>query len=330
MSTALNAAIERFRPPPGLRHGHIQSMLGAWTLRGRVIRYAARDFVKGTAAIIIASGGGVRLLAEQNMPHVPPRGVVVVLHGWEGGANSSYMVSVSQRLVGAGLATYRLNLRDHGGTFALNEGLFHSCRIDEVVAAVRAIGDRHQGIPLYLVGFSLGANFSLRVAARARTAGIAIRKVLAICPVLSPARTMQALEGGLWVYRHYFLRRWRKSLLAKAQHFPHLYDFGDLRRFATLTETTEHFVREYTEFASLEEYLNGYSLIGATLANLEVDSLLIATADDPVIPVADTAHLARSDALKVVVLPRGGHCGLLQDYGLRSWLDASIVDLLAH
>jgi predicted alpha/beta-fold hydrolase len=89
-------------------------------------------------------------------------------------------------------------------------------------------------------------------------------------------------------------------------------------------------VREYTEFATLEEYLNGYSIIGNTLANLEVESLLIATADDPVIPVADTAHLARSDALKVVVLPRGGHCGMLQDYGLRSWLDASVVDLLAN
>jgi predicted alpha/beta-fold hydrolase len=201
MSTALNAAIERFRPPPGLRYGHTQSILGAWSLRGRVIHYAARDFVKGTAAIIVASGGGVRLLAEQNMPQVAPKGVVVALHGWEGGANSSYMVSVSQRLVGAGFATYRLNFRDHGGTFALNEGLFHSCRIDEVVAAVRAIGDRHRGIPLYLVGFSLGGNFSLRVAARAHTAGIDIRKVMAVCPVLSPASTMQALESGLWVYR---------------------------------------------------------------------------------------------------------------------------------
>jgi predicted alpha/beta-fold hydrolase len=328
MSFASHAAIERFDPPPGLRHGHIQSMLGAWSLRGRFIHFAARDFVKESAAILIETADGTRLLARQNMPRTALGGVAVVMHGWEGSADSSYMLSVSQRLLGAGIATYRLNFRDHGGTFALNEGLFHSCRLAEVVDAVRSIGERHPGVPLYLVGFSLGGNFALRVAAQADRAGIALRKVVAVCPVLSPVRTMQALEQGLWVYRHYFLRRWRKSLLTKAQHFPGRYDFGDLRRFPTLTATTDHFVRTYTEFGSLEEYLNGYAIVGDVLAGLSVDSLLIATADDPVIPVEDTEHLAPSDALRLLELPRGGHCGLLQDYGLRSWIDASIIDLI--
>jgi len=56
----------------------------------------------------------------------------------------------------------RLNLRDHGDTQALNIGLFHSCRLGEVVGAVRSLQHQHPRRELSLVGFSLGGNFGLR------------------------------------------------------------------------------------------------------------------------------------------------------------------------
>src|SRR5690606_32028055 len=161
-----------------------------------------------------------------------------------------------RRLFDAGYEVLRLNFRDHGGTHALNEELFHSCRIDEVVGAVKAAVAARPRVPAYLVGYSLGGNFALRVAARAKAAAIPLERVVAICPVLNPVSTMHALEQGLWIYREYFLRRWRRSLLAKAAAFPELYRFGDLRRFRTLTATTEYFVKTYTDFGSLEAYLN--------------------------------------------------------------------------
>jgi uncharacterized protein len=152
--------------------------------------------------------------------------------------------------------------------------------------------------------------------------------VVAVCPVLSPASTMRALEEGLWMYRDYFLKRWRRSLLEKARVYPHLYAFGDLKRFATLTATTDFFVREYTEFGTLDRYLNGYAITGNALAQLEVPSLIVATRDDPVIPVSDLERLAQRPALRIAVLPHGGHCGLLADYQLRSWLVGRLARLL--
>ena len=128
---------------------------------------------------------------------------------------------------------FRLNFRDHGETFALNRDLFHSCRIDEVVGALAAITARHPAARTFVVGHSLGGNFALRAAARAPAAGIPLTKVVAVCPVLRPASTMRALEDGLWVYRQYFLRRWRRSLLAKAACFPGALRF---RRSASLSD----------------------------------------------------------------------------------------------
>jgi pimeloyl-ACP methyl ester carboxylesterase len=104
----------------------------------------------------------------------------------------------------------------------LNRELFHSCRIDEVVGALAEIASRYPAKPTFVVGHSLGGNFALRAAARAPAAGIRLTKVVAVCPVLRPWSTMRALEDGFWVYRRYFLRRWRRSLLAKAACFPEL------------------------------------------------------------------------------------------------------------
>jgi uncharacterized protein len=327
MTNVSERSLSEFKPPPGLRNPHIQSLLGASALRHGIIRYAARHFVKGSAARIIECSDA-RLLCHLTLPPGRPRGLVVALHGWEGCSGSSYILAAGRRLIEEGYVVARLNFRDHGGTQALNEGLFHSCRIGEVVEAVGLLQATFADVPLHLIGFSLGGNFALRVAVRANAAGIALERVVAVCPVLSPVSTMRALEGGLWVYRDYFLRRWRRSLNAKARVFPHLYSFGDLRRFSTLTETTDYFVRQYTEFGTLERYLNGYAIIGDELASLDVPSIIVATRDDPVIPVRDLEDVAQSPALQIALLPHGGHCGLLADYGLRSWLVARLDRLL--
>jgi len=106
---------------------------------------------------------------------------VVLLHGWEGSADSLYLLSLAQLLFEQRFEVVRLNLRDHGDTHHLNRELFHSCRLPEVVGAVRALQQRFAPRPLQLVGFSLGGNFMLRVAAQAREAGLDLERVIAAC-----------------------------------------------------------------------------------------------------------------------------------------------------
>ena len=140
---------------------------------------------------------------------------------------------------------------------------------------------------------------------------------------------MLALDEGFWIYRRYFLNRWRRSLVEKAAAFPHLYRFGDLGRFPTLTATTEFFVEHYTEFESLDEYLAGYALTGDALAGLSVPSRMVLASDDPVIPVEDLDDVAAPDALEVTIARRGGHCGFVDLPFGPAWIDREIVTDLA-
>ena len=318
-----------FQPPALLQNAHLQSVLASVPPRSSGVRRRAANFRELSADVIVDCGAGVRLLGHVALNPGSGNGrMVVMIHGWEGSAESTYMLSVAPLLLAQGYSIFRLNLRDHGDSHHLNEDLFHSCRLDEVVGAFGWIQRQYPQMSLSIVGYSLGGNFSLRVADAAPGAGLAIDRVVAVCPVLNPAQTMIALDRGWWVYRRYFQRRWSNSLVKKSDAFPARYSFGKLRSFTNLTDMTAYFVSRYTDYPDLYTYLNGYALTGERLAGLQIDSTLLLADDDPVIPVEGLADMHVPAALRVQRTAHGGHCGFLQDLHLRSWLDRFVLDEL--
>ena len=314
-----------FAPGGAWRNGHFQSILASMKLRRVLIERRSAAMSAASREEILDCGDGVRLSCLRAAQPDPKAPLAVLIHGWEGGANSLYMLSTSAMLYSAGFQVCRLQLRDHGDSHGLNEGLFHSCRIDEVVGAVAAIQRSAPGRALCLGGFSLGGNFSLRVAARAPGAGIDIAQVVAICPVLHPPATLDALEEGLWIYNTYFMRKWRRSLRIKHRLWPQRYDLDSILQNRSMRALTEHLVTEYSDFADLQTYLNGYSIIGDRLAGITAPALLLAAEDDPVIPVAHIEQLVCPPAVEILRTPHGGHCGFLESFGGHSWAERVIV-----
>lgn len=325
----------RFRPPLGLRNGHIQSILAATELRQRRAESAARGLLDTATEVILDCGEGVRLQAF----HSPAarthagggsRGLVVLLHGWEGTAGSSYLIVTGQHLVDLGFDVVRLHYRDHGNTHRLNEGVFHSCRIREVVGAVGAVGDLYRPRQLLVAGFSLGGNFALRVGLHAPAAGIDLAALVAVNPVIDPAHTMVAMESGWSFYERHFLRKWQRSLRSKQQAFPGIYDFEPCMSMTSLRAITAYVAERYTGFNSLEAYLDGYSLAGDRLAALEVPTTIVTAEDDPLIPIDDFRALRVPGGVALRTLPYGGHCAFLEGYQLDSWLERSVAEHLAE
>jgi uncharacterized protein len=314
---------ESFRPPAWLRGRHLQSILPSLPPRQRWIVRRCAPLTAASREVVLQCGDGVRLLALHARP-AGARRCALLLHGWEGDANAGYLLLLAQQLFERGFEVLRLNLRDHGGTQHLNRGLFHSCLLDEVVGAVRA-AQGLSGLPLWLAGYSLGGNFLLRAAARAPGEGLAIERVVAVSPVLDPAATLAAIETGLPVYHRYFVRKWAASLRAKQAAWPDDYDFGAVTTLADLRAMTDTLVRRFTPFRSLAEYLDGYSLTGARLAQLSVPATIITAADDPIVPAAGLSRLASAAALRVVLTRHGGHCGFLERLWGGTWAERRVL-----
>lgn len=291
------------------------------------MRARAAPLLGASRERLVDCGDGVRLQAFEALQSRsdPTRPLAIFLHGWEGSADSPYVLSSAQALYAQGLDVVRLNLRDHGDTHHLNQELFHSCRLTEVARAIASLHVPRRTQPLMLVGFSLGGNFMLRVTAAAPGFDIDVAQTVAISPVLDPARTLIAMEGRFNIYHAYFVRKWARSLRRKQQAWPDAYDFEAMLGNADLRRMTEQMVLRHTEYQSLSNYLDGYALTGARLAALAAPATIITALDDPIIPAADLAALATSDRLEIVTTRYGGHCGFSPGLGQPSWVDEVIA-----
>lgn len=323
----MTALPSTYRPPNWLRNPHLQSTLASSRLRRGFAGVAARRLEQTAIERIVDCGDGVRLQGFLNNVGAdqPSRGLAVLLHGWEGTVRSGYLVRSALALLDAGFDVFRLHFRDHGGSIHLNEALFHSCRLDEVVGAVAAIAASEQPKRLVVAGFSLGGNFALRVGLAAPTRGVAVDHVAAVCPVVRPTAGLAALESAPWFYHAHFMRKWRGSLRAKRALYPQRFAFSDLDLAESMREVTRRLVLAETDFSDLDAYLEGYSVADGRLSALSMPASVLTARDDPIIPIADFANLGLPPGSVLEIADHGGHCGFIIDRRLGSYAEAFLV-----
>src|SRR4051794_19848643 len=121
-----------FMPNRLIRGGTLQTVASSYPVRG------VGTTLPGEQIVILDAGRDhtgyaefVRLTGYYNRRQTlnSSRGLVISLHGWEGGSHSAYNIVIGKRLLAEGYDLFRLNLRDHGpqlhvNPIALNPGLF--------------------------------------------------------------------------------------------------------------------------------------------------------------------------------------------------------------
>lgn len=318
-----------FKPAPLLSHHHAQTLLASIGPRQWFVRHRARALLAQSQHHIIPCDDDIKLtgfftpaLSEQ-VQQLPngPRSLVILLHGWEGCADSSYLLSAGARLHNVGHSVFRLNFRDHGDSHLLNRGLFNSVRINEVLDALVWVINRFPHEKVYLAGFSLGGNFALRVASQAKQRGLPINRIAGICPLINPYRTTADIEDGLWIYHYYFLKRWKASLLKKNNAFSE-YDFSDvLNRSHSLSQLNEYFVPQHTDFDDPTSYLNAYQVTEQTLENISTPTDLLIAGDDPIVQTRWFRALEEVNNVNPTITAGGGHCAYIKDWQFYSYAD---------
>lgn len=313
-----------YRPPSWARNQHVQSLLATVKLRRRFVKSRAQAMINASKEVIIECDDGIKLQSfySETSPDAP---LVILIHGWEGSHESLYLLSCASTLFDQGFNVIRLNLRDHGDSHHLNQELFHSNRLDEVISAVKQIQTQFKPTTLFLTGFSLGGNFALRVAKHASQNDIQIAKTVAICPALDPKDILEKLENGLSIYIKYFMYKWKRSLRKKQDLFPHLYDIEEALQTESMRTLTEQLVNYYGDYDSINAYFAGYDITGDYLQDLEIKTTVLLAKDDPIIDYSAIYTLPPKSNIQYFLSAHGGHCGFIKNYKLHSWLDEFLL-----
>jgi len=320
-----------FQPPIGLRNRHIQTIFSSVGPRKMAINQRFKSYANSERKLVLDGGNGVRLEGYYNQAvKRPSQQMAILIHGWEGCHTSSYMQSMTMTLLENGIDVFRLNLRDHGGTQGLNEGIFNSTLIDEVIHAIEDVQATLIYSKYHLVGFSLGGNFSLRVAAMAHQHSVSLSSVSAFCPAIHAAQSNEVLnQRENWLYGHYFVRKWKRSLRQKIAHWPQ-YDFGPtMEALKTLDELNDEFIPKYTSFSNVDDYFEAYAISGSKLDSTIAPCYLHFAEDDMIIPVEGVRQISNNNPnVKIFVTKYGGHCGFIANWRGESWQDQRVLEII--
>ena len=318
-----------FSPPPVLKNAHVQSIFNSVGPR----KFRAKRIAKklNSKPLILSTPLDIQLTAEFDRCEDVCRGisknaVVILLHGWEGSSQSAYQVTTAHYLLNHGYDVLRLNLRDHGDSHHLNKEMFNSTMIEEVGDAIASFLKEYKYPNVFLAGFSLGGNFTLRITAD-RAEELTLKAAVGICPPVDPNNAMFALNNSLFIYELYFFRRWTRSIQKKQKYFPDS-DFGaELKKVKTLDDVNNTFIPKYTPFDDAQSYFASYALTGDRLKELAIPAYLIASKDDPILPIEDIAKIIKPNNLIVEIQENGGHCGFIQDLSAHSWVEPRLVEI---
>ena len=319
--------IPPFQPPVYLKHPMVQSMLASSKIR----TWGKNNLLRREQQVILKTHGGTRLIGFYSPPsNKSHQGMAILLHGWEGSSHSTYILTCGNYLCHNGFSVFRLNLRDHGSSHHLNKGLFYATLLDEVWEAVHQACDLGRGVPVYLVGFSLGGNFAIRIAGRyAGHDACKLRRVVSISPVLDPDQATDRIDSNSLILG-YFLRKWRRSLILKQTLYPDLYDFSDILRLKTLREMTARLLEKYTDYADTHEYFRAYSIRPELTRKITLPLSILTAADDPIIPVEGFQRLEPGADTEVIMLEHGGHNGFIEGLFQPAWYDRYLLQQFAE
>ena len=260
---------------------------------------------------------------------------VIGLHGLEASHEAHYMQGLADKAWRRGWNVVLLNQRNCGNTEHLGPGLYHSGLTADPFAVIDELVEQDGLARLGVVGYSLGGNLAVRLAAEvgSRTDHPLVA-VAAVSPTIDLERCVRAIERRRNLAYHLnFMRNLRARMRRKAAAWPGAFDLSALGGIWSIRHFDEVFTAPYHGFAGASDYYARASALGVS-DEVRIPTLLISAEDDPFVPGDQFREpvIRENPAIAARVERHGGHCGFVgEPHGASDgyWAEETAVAFLA-
>jgi len=249
---------------------------------------------------------------EQGGMEQGERGPLVILsHGLEGSSTRQYITGMVRLLTNHGYDCLAWNFRSCSGPINRQPRFYHSGETTDLDFVIRhAIGKGYTEI--YLMGFSLGGNVTLKYVGESNTNLFPqIRKahVFSVPMDLSAcSQNIKKTENKLYSWR--FLNSLKPKVAAKSAMYPDLIDASKWKSLKTLWDFDNIYTGPLHGFAGAEDYYAKSSSM-FFVKGITIPTLIVNAINDPLVPHQSLPIdvIANLSNVWLELIQEGGHCG---------------------
>jgi uncharacterized protein len=244
---------------------------------------------------------------EQKSPSL-----AIISHGLEGNTDRAYVKGMAKAAYQAGLDVLAWNYR--GCSEEINKQLrfYHSGATDDLDYVIHHAIKTNRYEKIYLVGFSLGGNLTLKYLGEATRPAQIKRAVVFSVPIELESSCEKISQPSNWVYSRRFLNSLRDKIIRKHALMPDL-DIKHIHSIKTLMEFDDHFTGPIHGFKNAHEYYYKNSAI-RFMENITTPTLLVSALNDPFLSPEcyPNDQFKQHSYIRIETPSRGGHVGFAQ------------------
>jgi uncharacterized protein len=257
--------------------------------------------------------------------------LVIISHGLEGNSSRPYILGMVKEFLKYGFDVLAWNYRGCGEELNRKPIFYHSGATYDLDQVVKHAAPAYEEI--FLVGFSLGGNLTLKYLGEIKHTLPKIKKAVAISVPLDLGKSCEKISSGQnLIYSKRFLQTLVKKVERKADLFPDEFSLEKLKKVKTLRDFDDVFTGPLHGFSDAEEYYQVNSSL-QFLDKIEVPSFILNAQNDPFLSeTCFPEKLAQKLDLVHFEFPKhGGHVGFTSPSKEKSYYsEARAVEFITH
>ncbi len=257
--------------------------------------------------------------------------LLVISHGLEGNSSRAYILGMAKEALSNGFDVLAWNYRGCGEELNRKAIFYHSGATYDLDTIIQHASPQYEEI--YLIGFSLGGNLTLKYLGEKRERTPKIKKGVAISvPLELGSSCDQISRTAFGLYTKRFLKTLRQKVEKKARLFPAEFDLTKFSTIQTLRDFDDTFTGPLHGFADAEEYYQTNSSL-QFLSDISIPTLVLNAKNDPFLsPSCYPIELANKLDQVYFEFPRhGGHVGfMIADSNKRLYSETRAVEFICQ
>lgn len=234
--------------------------------------------------------------------------IIILSHGLEGDSSRQYITGMVKNFNAHGFDCIAWNFRSCSGEMNQTKTFYHSGATDDLETVLKhSLSKGYKKI--YLVGFSLGGNLTLKyLGEKGQNLYPEIQKAITFSVPLHLSSSSKKIG---WLYTKRFNKSLINKILEKSQRFPEFQiDTSNIAKIKTLKDFDDAYTSQLHGFIDAEDYYERNSSL-YFLDKINIPTLIVNAQNDPFLS-EECFPFEKIKSMEKVYFqaPKmGGHCG---------------------